>query len=86
MCSRPTMIRNLVQMFTQAPKNIALLTDYSGEIEKDQVHYTLLSGIGYVQHLADEAVRLSSLPLTENTLQSMAQAQNSALIIGLETT
>ena len=81
---RPTMIRSLVQVFTQAPLNISLLDDYSGEIEKDQVHYTLLSGMGYVQHLADEAVRLSQLPLIGNTLPSMAQAQNSALINGLE--
>ena len=68
---RPMMIRSLVQIFTQAPKNVALLNDYSGDIEKDQVHYTLLSGIGYVQHLADEAVRLSQLPLSENTIPSI---------------
>ena len=55
---RPTIIRVLHQFLQTRPSNLQLLDDYAGELEKDGVHYTILSGINFVKSLVDQTMVL----------------------------
>ena len=55
---RPTVIRVLHQFMQSRPPNLQLLDDFSGDLEKDGVHYSILSGINFVKSLVDQAMTL----------------------------
>ena len=59
---RPLILRVFHQFLETGPLNLQVIEDFSGEFDKDQVHYTILSGIYYVQHLADRVVALLEAP------------------------
>ena len=58
---RPTILRILHRFLQARPPNLQLLDDFSGDLEKDGIHYTILSGINFVKGLADQAVELSKV-------------------------
>ena len=62
---RPTIIRCLHQFLESAPQNLQLLEDFGGDLEPDQVHFMLMSGICYVKHLVDRTVELLALPVPD---------------------
>ena len=45
-----------------SPLNLQMLEDYSGDLDKDQVHFTVWSGVNYVKHLVDRSVELLLQP------------------------
>ena len=45
-----------------APVNLQAIEDFQGDFEQDQVHFTCLSGIYYVQHLADRVLSMLEGP------------------------
>lgn len=55
---RPTIIRVLHQFLQTRPVNLQILDDYSGDLEKDGVHYNILAGINFVKGLADQVIEL----------------------------
>ena len=55
---RPTIIRVLHQFLQTRPPNLQLLEDYSGDLEKDGIHYNILAGINFVKGLADQVIEL----------------------------
>ena len=55
---RPTIIRVLHQFMQTRPPNLQLLDDFSGDLEKDGVHYSILSGINFVKAMVDQAMTL----------------------------
>ena len=59
---RPLILRVFHQFLETGPLNLQVIEDFSGEFDKDQVHYTILSGIYYVQHLADRVGALLEAP------------------------
>ena len=48
-----------------APINLQLLEDFNGDLDKDQIHFSVLSGIYYVKHLVDRSLELMSRPPPE---------------------
>ena len=60
---RPSIIRTFHQFLISGPTNLQAIEDFSGEFEKDSIHFTILSGIYFVQHLADRVAELIQLPL-----------------------
>ena len=59
---RSTIIRSLHQFMETAPLNLQLLEDFNGDLDRDQIHFSLLSGIYYVKHLVDRALELMEQP------------------------
>ena len=55
---RPTIIRIFHQFLLTRPPNLQLLNDYSGSLELDGVHFSILCGINFVKGLVDQAVEL----------------------------
>ena len=47
------------------PPNLQMIEDFSGELDKGGVHYTILSGISYVQFIVDQASELIQKPVPE---------------------
>ena len=62
---RPSVIRAFHQILETAPKNLQALEDFQGKFDHDCVHFTCLSGIYYVQHLADRVIALLEAPLPD---------------------
>ena len=56
---RPTIVRVLHRFLQTRPPNLQILEDFSGDLEKDGVHYSILSGVNFVKSLADQAIELS---------------------------
>ena len=59
---RPSVIRAFHQVLEMAPVNLQAIEDFQGDFEQDQVHFTCLSGIYYVQHLADRVLSMLEVP------------------------
>ena len=59
---RSAIIRALHQFMESSPLNLQMLEDYNGDIDKDQIHFTCMSGIHYVKHLVDRSQELLSSP------------------------
>ena len=59
---RSSIVRTFHQFLESGPPNIQAIEDFSGEFERDQVHYTILSGIYYVQHLVDRVCEMLEKP------------------------
>ena len=55
---RPVIIRVMHRFLQTKPPNLQILDDYSGDLEKDGVHYSILSGINFVKSLVDQAMEL----------------------------
>ena len=64
---RPTIIRALHQFMQTRPPNLQLLDDFSGDLEKDGIHYSILSGINFVKSLVDQAMTLIKTPPPDPT-------------------
>ena len=60
---RPTIIRTFHQFLQTGPCNLQAIEDFSGDLEPDQIHFTILSGIYFVQHLVDRVCELLSTPM-----------------------
>ena len=73
---RPTIIRVLHQFLQTRPVNLQILDDYSGDLEKDGVHYNILAGINFVKGLADQVIEL---------MKSAPPDPNFKLVITLDT-
>lgn len=59
---RSAIIRSLHQYMEKSPLNLQLLEDFSGELCADQIHFSVLSGMGYVKHLVDRSLELLTQP------------------------
>ena len=62
---RSTIVQSLHQFMETAPINLQLLEDFNGDLDKDQIHFSVLSGIYYVKHLVDRSLELMSRPPPE---------------------
>ena len=49
----------------QKPANLQMIDDFGGDLEKDGVHYTILSGISFVQFIVDQATELIKVPVPQ---------------------
>ena len=58
---RSSILRSLHQFMESAPLNLQILEDFAGDIERDQVHFSVLSGILYVKHLVKLSQELSDI-------------------------
>ena len=66
---RPSVIRAFHQVLETAPINLQAIEDFQGEFEPDQVHFTCLSGIYFVQHLADRVLGMLEAPLPDKPIR-----------------
>jgi len=55
---RPTIIRVLHQFLRSRPPNLQILDDFAGDIDRDGIHYSILSGINFVKSLVDQSTEL----------------------------
>ena len=55
---RPTVIRVIHQFMQTRPPNLQQLDDFSGDLEKDGIHYSIFSGINFVKSMVDQAMTL----------------------------
>ena len=55
---RPSIIRVLHRFLQSRPPNLQILDDFAGDVDKDGVHYSILSGINFVKSITDQAVEL----------------------------
>ena len=55
---RPTIIRVLHQFLRSRPPNLQILDDFAGDIDRDGIHYSILSGINFVKSLVDQSTKL----------------------------
>ena len=62
---RPCILRVLHHYLADRPGNLVLLDDYNGDLEPDAVHFTLMSGINFVQSMVDQASELIAKPPTD---------------------
>ena len=65
------------------PGNLQMVSDFPGDLEKDGIHFTILSGISYVQFIVDQAAEMASKPIPKDVAGDVAKT-NGALIVGLE--
>ena len=66
---RSSILRSLHQFMESAPLNLQVLEDIAGDIERDQVHFSVFSGIYYVKHLVDRSLELFSLPAPDKRVR-----------------
>ena len=55
---RPTVIRVLHHFLRTRTPNLQILEDFSGDLEKDGIHYNIMAGVNYVKSLADQVIEL----------------------------
>ena len=55
---RPTVVRVLHHFLQTRPANLQILEDFSGDLEKDGIHYNIMAGVNYVKSLADQVIEL----------------------------
>ena len=55
---RPSIIRVLHRFLQSRPPNLQILDDFAGDVDKDGIHYSILSGINFVKSITDQAVEL----------------------------
>ena len=67
--ARPSILRSLHDFLVEKPPNLQLLDDFTGELDPDQVHFTILAGINFVQAIADQVVTLVLQPPPDPTLR-----------------
>ena len=49
----------MLHRFLQSrPPNLQILDDFAGDVDKDGIHYSILSGINFVKSITDQAVEL----------------------------
>jgi len=58
---RPTVIRVLHQFMLSRPQNLQLLQDFSGDLDKEGIHFSILCGINFVKSLADQTLELMKI-------------------------
>ena len=66
---RSTILRSFHQFLESAPLNLQVLEDFAGDLDRDQIHFSVLSGIYYVKHLVDRSMELLSLPVPEKRVR-----------------
>ena len=66
---RSTILRSFHQFLESAPLNLQVLEDFAGDLDRDQIHFSVLSGIYYVKHLVDRTMELFSLPVPEKRVR-----------------
>ena len=66
---RPSIIRTFHQFLQSGPVTLQGIEDFSGDFERDQVHYTILSGIYFVQHLADRVSAMLVEPVPSKSIR-----------------
>ena len=66
---RSTILRSFHQFLEAAPLNLQVLEDFAGDLDRDQIHFSVLSGIYYVKHLVDRSMELFSLPVPEKRVR-----------------
>ena len=66
---RSTILRSFHQFLEAAPLNLQVLEDFAGDLDRDQIHFSVLSGIYYVKHLVDRTMELFSLPVPEKRVR-----------------
>ena len=66
---RPSIIRTFHQFLQSGPATLQGIEDFSGDFERDQVHYTILSGIYFVQHLADRVSAMLVEPVPSKSIR-----------------
>ena len=49
--------------------NLQMVEDYSGDLDKDQIHFTCMAGIYYVKHLVDRSLELLSAPVPAQNIR-----------------
>ena len=59
---RPVVLRLLQQHLLSRPQNLELLEDFQAELDPDGVHYSIMSGVTFVQDLHDQACQLMLQP------------------------
>ena len=59
---RPVIIRALQQSLLERPSNLQILEDFSGDLDPDGIHFSIMSGILFVQDLHDQVSQLLLLP------------------------
>ena len=59
---RPVVLRLLQQHLLNRPPNLELLQDFQGDLDPDGVHFSILSGVSFVQDLHDQACQLMLQP------------------------
>lgn len=67
--ARPKIIRALHGFLLEKPQNLQLLDDFSGDLDPDKVHFTILAGINYVHSIADQVSSLILQPPSDPTLR-----------------
>ena len=65
---RPTIIRSLDTIMKTKPKNLQMIDDFNGHLEKDGIHFSILCGISYVQFIVDQALELIKQPVPEESI------------------
>ena len=66
---RSSILRSFHQFLETAPLNLQVLEDFAGDLDRDQIHFSVLSGIYYVKHLVDRSMELLSLPVPEKRVR-----------------
>ena len=66
---RPTIIRVFHQFLLTRPNNLQILEDFSGDLEPDGIHYSILAGINFVKSLVDQASVLIKSPVPDSTIK-----------------
>ena len=59
---RPTTLRMLQQILTERPPNLQVLEDFSGDLDPDGIHFSIMSGVLFVQDLHDQIAQLLLSP------------------------
>ena len=59
---RAVIIRALQQSLLERPSNLQILEDFSGDLDPDGIHFSIMSGILFVQDLHDQVSQLLLLP------------------------
>lgn len=67
--ARPNILRILHSHLRDKPRNLQLLDDFSGDLDNDRVHFSILAGTNYVHALVDQVSELLLLPLPDPTLR-----------------
>ena len=59
---RPVILRVLQQVLQNRPPNLELLEDFQGDLDPDGIHYSIMSGVNFVQDLHDQSCQLLLQP------------------------
>ena len=79
---RPTIIRLLHQFLRSRPPNLQVLDDFAGDIDRDGVHFSILSGINFVKSLVDQSVELAKVASPDPSVRYLFPFMDSYIING----